>query len=507
MLRRLAIFAVLLTSAGTTGVVLSAPAYATDHVMCVNNPIGVTCDQSFGSLATALATANGNDLDDVIHVGAGTYGDGPYNLDELGHHVTIIGAGQGSTFLTLGAAGAQTYLSATRATIRDLTIDMNATTSTGDIGLDVSTSTVESVTVDGSNTTGATGIALDASSLSASTVDMTRSSGASTTGVNHFASGTVTDTTITAAGAYYHSTSGTTASLSRVTIYTSFAGITDTAGSVAVDDTLIDLGTAPEGTGLAALNDNSSNGAKSIVADHVTITGGGDFSVGAGAYARAPGALQQSSITLTNSVISGPETSLDVQATNDGLQGANSTATITTSYSDWSTQRVISGSHGNATLTSGAGHLNVNPGFRNAAAGDYRLSATSPLIDKGAPGTGGPALDLNEGARVLDGNADGVAVRDMGAYEAPRKLDTTAPNTTITSHPRKRTTKRRVTFRFTSNEAHVTYQCRIDRKAWSVCTSPKTVRVTRGWHIFRVRARDAAGNLDTTPATWRFKRV
>jgi hypothetical protein len=515
MFRRLATFVVLSITASATGVALSAPAYAADHVICVNGPVGVTCNQSFGTLAGAIAAANVNGLDDTIVVAPGTYGDGPYTLNELGHHATLIGAGQDSTFLTLGAGGVQTYLTAANATIRDLTIQMNSTTSTSDEGLDVTTSTVESVTVDGSNTSGATGIFLDGSSISASTVDMARSVGSATTGINHFAGGSVTDTTITAAGAYYHSIPGTTATLSRLTIRGAFVGIADTAGTVAVDDTLVDLGTTAEGTGLAALNDNNANGSISIVADHVTVIGGGAFSVGVGAYARAPGALQQSAISLTNSLIRGPETSLYAEASNNGLQGANSTATITTSYSDWSTGNVVQGANGTAAVTSGAGHLDVDPGFVNAAAGDYRLTATSPVIDMGAPGTGAPTSDLSNGARVLDGNGDGVAVRDMGAYEAPQKAvvphtstpDTTAPDTTITAHPKKRTTKRRAAFGFGSSEAQVTFQCRLDKKAWGSCASPKPYRVTRGWHVFKVRARDASGNLDATPASWRFKRL
>lgn len=39
------------------------------------------------------------------------------------------------------------------------------------------------------------------------------------------------------------------------------------------------------------------------------------------------------------------------------------------------------------------------------------------ISSSGDPAPGGPATDLAGAARVLDGNADGVARRDMGAYE------------------------------------------------------------------------------------------
>ncbi|MFA4930162.1 MAG: hypothetical protein WC558_16730, partial [Patulibacter sp.] len=59
-----------------------------------------------------------------------------------------------------------------------------------------------------------------------------------------------------------------------------------------------------------------------------------------------------------------------------------------------------------------------DPDFVDAGAGDYRLTADSPLIDRGtapAPPGLGPDRDGNE--RVVDGNGDGIARLDLGAYE------------------------------------------------------------------------------------------
>jgi hypothetical protein len=84
--------------------------------------------------------------------------------------------------------------------------------------------------------------------------------------------------------------------------------------------------------------------------------------------------------------------------------------------------------------------------------------------------------------------------------------DTTAPNTRITSRPRNRTRKTVARFRFTSTEAGSTFQCKVDRKRYVPCTSPRKVRARRGKrHVFRVRAIDAAGNVDKTPALDRWK--
>ncbi|MDD5706048.1 MAG: choice-of-anchor Q domain-containing protein [Kiritimatiellae bacterium] len=64
----------------------------------------------------------------------------------------------------------------------------------------------------------------------------------------------------------------------------------------------------------------------------------------------------------------------------------------------------------------GTGNINVDPLFRNAAAGDYRLTLASPCIDAGLVTTY-PENDFDGNSRPLDGNGDGVTVHDMGAYE------------------------------------------------------------------------------------------
>jgi subtilisin family serine protease len=88
-------------------------------------------------------------------------------------------------------------------------------------------------------------------------------------------------------------------------------------------------------------------------------------------------------------------------------------------------------------------------------------------------------------------------------------LDMTSPNTTIVARPPASTTSRRATFRFRSNEAGSTFQCRHMSGAWLRCTSPKLYTgLAPGLHTFRVRAIDRALNVDPTPAidTWRIRR-
>jgi hypothetical protein len=84
--------------------------------------------------------------------------------------------------------------------------------------------------------------------------------------------------------------------------------------------------------------------------------------------------------------------------------------------------------------------------------------------------------------------------------------DTTPPNTRLTASPPRRTRAYRARFRFSSTEAGSAFQCKLDRRRWTACRSPQAYRrLRKGLHVFRVRARDAAGNADPTPAvrSWR----
>ncbi len=82
------------------------------------------------------------------------------------------------------------------------------------------------------------------------------------------------------------------------------------------------------------------------------------------------------------------------------------------------------------------------------------------------------------------------------------------PQTTISSGPRGIVAGHSALFRFRSSVAHSTFQCKLDRRAWRTCRSPKTYKtLIKGRHTFRVRAIGPGGAKDTTPAvrTWRIR--
>jgi hypothetical protein len=79
-------------------------------------------------------------------------------------------------------------------------------------------------------------------------------------------------------------------------------------------------------------------------------------------------------------------------------------------------------------------------------------------------------------------------------------VDTTPPETTITSGPEGTSTVAEATFEFTSDDG-ATFECRLDGGEWAVCESPAFVTgLADGGHTFAVRATDAAGHTDATEA-------
>jgi Ca2+-binding RTX toxin-like protein len=119
-----------------------------------------------------------------------------------------------------------------------------------------------------------------------------------------------------------------------------------------------------------------------------------------------------------------------------------------------------------------------------------------------------PPTNLPEGSYEFHLRARDVAMNETEDVRA-FSVDTTAPETTITSAPPTITDDATPTIEFSSSEAESTFQCRYDVEAFRACSGPgatdtPVTALPDGAHTFQVRAIDAAGNADATPATATF---
>ncbi len=101
-------------------------------------------------------------------------------------------------------------------------------------------------------------------------------------------------------------------------------------------------------------------------------------------------------------------------------------------------------------------------------------------------------------AQDVDGDTDSSKL----SFAVSSAVDSTPPNTTIDSGPSGTTTSTAASFGFSSSESGSSFQCQLDGSGWGGCTSPRAYSaLSPGSHAFSVRATDAAGNVDATPAT------
>jgi hypothetical protein len=117
------------------------------------------------------------------------------------------------------------------------------------------------------------------------------------------------------------------------------------------------------------------------------------------------------------------------------------------------------------------------------------------------------SVPLADGPHVLAVQAiDGALNIDPTPASRSFTVDTTAPDTSIASHPKPKAKSRKATFTFSSTEPGSTFLCSYDGKPYAACgASFATPKLARGRHRFDVLSTDPVGNRDQSAATFLWK--
>lgn len=476
------------------------------------------CDGSAETLQTALDSAKATAADDRIVLGAGRFV-GPFTylpftdageLELVGQGADTVLTAPGPTKSSITVLRMQPDGAEHGAKVANLGLLVPANTEAlnpGNIGVRGATA-VDGVQVsldaNDAEANSPIGVALQTPGATVANSDIEMSAGSFSVGVLVQAPGEVADTRIHAPVGVFDVASSVTVTRSR--IVTDNLGVFACNGDALVEDSLIRV--SGFGTGLTARGDNQcSAGQASLTARQVTVVGSGTGGETVGAGTEVGVAGQTPVLDVSLSIVRDVKTAFEAAAL------ATGTATVRVSASDFDAAR-----HSETSAGGGVGifeqpqpNIDADPLFADALFGDFRLGSGSPAIDSSfSPPLAADesATDLAGNPRIVDGNGDGVAARDMGALEAPEvkpPVDTKPPNTLITKGPKRKVTLRsgkraRVVFRFRSSEAGSRFQCKLDKQRFRVCRSPLALKLKPGLHRFLVRAIDRAGNVDKSPA-------
>jgi hypothetical protein len=218
--------------------------------------------------------------------------------------------------------------------------------------------------------------------------------------------------------------------------------------------------------------------------------------------------------TAVNTILRGNSTDVRARETSTG------TVAVNLDHSNYATVTA----EGGASITPAGSGANQTASPRFVQAGvDFHEAAGSPTIDAGVNDPANGATDLDGNPRVHsyvagDCGPQVAGTTDIGAYESdfpgggsapacpPPPVVHRGPPTTEIGKARIKHRRARFTFDGAGEGSPLHFECKLDGKPFRSCSSPKTYKHLRpGHHKFRVRAVNADGVADATPALRSFR--
>ena len=384
-------------------------------VLCVGSPTGCAgTAYTAAQLQAALTAAAGDVGADTVIVAPGTY-TGEFTMASAGAADELVGSGVGVTILTSASDNATT-LTLQGAVVSAMTLAHTAAPTAG-YALKLSAGTARGIDARLDNNTNGSAVQLGANAtLTASTVHANASaaSGVTWTGGSNVVTDTQVVGTNTAARGFGPGVAGVTMTVRRVRISGFSLGVLNPVGTFDMSDSIVDIGGIGSAVAMFFFDGAANGSVIGLVSRRNTIVGTG--AAQAGIFGRAGNNTQVFTGTIADTVI---RLTGAVPAHIICSQTGAGVASMTVSNSAFSGALTGSGT----CVPVGSGNINtalVDPQYRDAAAGDFRLRFTSPLIDAGASVPSGSDRDVAGSARAVDGNGVGGAQPDIGAYEYQR---------------------------------------------------------------------------------------
>lgn len=385
---------------------LTVPQVAGAATFCVSKPECVSAGGTASpDLTTALSdAANASPGPDRIEIGPGDFSaaGGFSYVGKANEGIDVVGSGRGVTRIldpSTANAGSTVKLSAqSESSVSDLSIV--APTPSGN--MPVAWGLVTSATVRRVDVSGVSNYIAVQLNPGGKIEDSTIHGSAPYEAIGTNGTVSISDSSIESDGAPIGVTTGE-ADLSRIRIDARSGPRVSGGGTLALTDSLI---LTHGGPGLRT----SYGGGTTVQATGDTVVG--DDSGSAAILAGEGGASHNTHVTVSNSILTGYGHSVIANQDGGGVD-------VKLSHSDYDDTTVLASV---GQVDESDANLHLPGGFGNS----FHLAAGSPLIDAGDPSTASSS-DLDGGARSLDGNGDGTATPDIGAFEFPAPASPAPP--------------------------------------------------------------------------------